>query len=147
MKARDAAPVHRGFGLVEALVALALLASTGMALFAWVNQSLETATRLRERERELQWQQLAAAWLQTVDLKQLGEGEAQPVPGLNLRWRSRAVQAPTDVPPSLGGQVSAWQVQLVELEGEFEAEGLARPTRVTVRRLRTHRLKVDPDAD
>lgn len=136
---------RRGFGLVEALVALALLAGTGMALFAWVNQNLETATRLRERERELQWRQLASAWLQTVDLTRLGDGAAQPVPGLKLRWHSRPLQALTDVPPSLGGQQSAWQVQLVELQAELEAEGLSRPSALTIHRLRAQRLKVNPD--
>ena len=35
-----------GFGLLEAIVALALLAGTGIALFTWINQNLDAASRL-----------------------------------------------------------------------------------------------------
>ena len=41
-----------GFGLLEAIVALALLSGTGLALFSWINQNLQTASRLRAQEQE-----------------------------------------------------------------------------------------------
>lgn len=38
----------RGFTLLEAIVALALIASAGMALFAWINTSLQSLSRVQE---------------------------------------------------------------------------------------------------
>ena len=47
---------QRGFSLLEAIVALAILASVGMALFAAMNQSLSMVARaekVRERDATL----------------------------------------------------------------------------------------------
>ena len=38
---------ERGFGLLEALVALVLLSSIGFTLLAWVQQKLDTLKRMR----------------------------------------------------------------------------------------------------
>ena len=66
---------QRGFSLLEAIVALAILASVGMALFAAMNQSLSMVARaekVRERESALR---NAVAWIQVVNPAQQPRGE------------------------------------------------------------------------
>ncbi len=53
-----------GFGLLEAIVALALIAATGLALFSWVDTNLAQASRLRDRD--------AAASLQIAVVEFMG---------------------------------------------------------------------------
>jgi general secretion pathway protein I len=144
MRAERAA---RGFGLLEAIVALTLLASTGLALFTWINQSLSTAQRLREHERDQQWRQLAAAWLQTVDPQAQPSGEAEPVPGLRLRWSSRPLMPQTAVPPWPGGNRSSWAVRLYAVEAQYQADDLSRPGQLTVQRLSSQYQAPHEEAD
>lgn len=66
---------QRGFSLLEAIVALAILASVGMALFAAMNQSLSMVARaekVRERESALR---NAVAWIQVINPAQQPRGE------------------------------------------------------------------------
>ena len=41
--------LQRGFGMLEAVVALVLFALVGSSLFAWINANLDAAARLRDR--------------------------------------------------------------------------------------------------
>ena len=43
-----AASRQRGFTLIEVVVALAILGTAGMMLFAWISQNLQTAVRLEQ---------------------------------------------------------------------------------------------------
>ncbi len=90
-----------GFSLLEAIVALAILASVGMALFAAMNQSLgmvAKAERVRERESALR---NAVAWMQ------VGTPVNLP-PDRTLIW---PVGQPDDDPllPSLKPRPSFWK--------------------------------------
>lgn len=86
---------HAGFSLLEAIVALAILASVGLALFAAMNQSLQMVARAeaaRERETALR---NAVAWLQTVNPAQTPSGE-QALGDYVLHWSSELVEPPRD---------------------------------------------------
>jgi len=78
----------RGFALLEAIVALTLLAGTGLALFAWINQNLQQASRLREREQQVRLQLTAQQLVQTVNPTRSPTGRLD-IDGVSVQWTSR----------------------------------------------------------
>lgn len=66
---------QRGFGLLEALVALVLLASVGFSLLAWVHQNLDTAQRLRVHYEEQEARRMALEWIRPLNPMETPEGE------------------------------------------------------------------------
>lgn len=85
----------RGFTLLEAVVALAILAAAGLALFAAMSQSLQMVQRAqyaRETDTALR---NALAWTEQVNPMVEPEGE-QAIGRYLLRWTSEPVEAPRD---------------------------------------------------
>ena len=86
---------QRGFALLEAIVALAILAAVGMALFAAINQTVQLVGRA-ETAREADSALLnAVAWLQTVNPSQQPEG-TQQLDDVQLHWTSQLVEPALD---------------------------------------------------
>lgn len=106
-----------GFTLLEAIVALTLIASTGLALMAWINSSLSAASRLQERDAEAALKLAAVQALQTVNPVTRPEGELE-LGSLRLRWQS-APKGPPSTSAGLAGP-GAFRVQL------FDAKVIAR---------------------
>lgn len=109
-----------GFSLLEAIVAMAILASAGMALFAAMNQSVrmvERAEAARERESA---QRDALAWIQTVNPAIEPRGEAQ-LGDVMLHWSSEPVEPPRD---SAAGYLRAglYQVGLYRMHLQLERD-------------------------
>jgi type II secretory pathway pseudopilin PulG len=109
-------PAARGFGLLEAVVALALFALVGSALFAWIDTNLDAASRLRQRDESQRDLQLALAWVQTVNPMARPSGDAEPEPGTRLRWQARALTAATPVAPLPGGTWTPFRVAMFEVD-------------------------------
>lgn len=93
------ARAQRGFGMLEAVVALVLFALAGSTLFAWINTNLDAAARLRQRDRSQALVQLASAWLQTRNPMSEASGETEIAPGTRLRWQARALTPVTPGAP------------------------------------------------
>ena len=85
----------RGFTLLEAIVALAILAAAGMALFAAMSQSLQMVRRAQQARDADAALRNALAWMETVNPMQAPRGE-QPLGDWELRWTSAPVEAPRD---------------------------------------------------
>ncbi|WP_147653405.1 prepilin-type N-terminal cleavage/methylation domain-containing protein [Vulcaniibacterium gelatinicum] len=84
-----------GFSLLEAIVALAILAAAGLALFAAMSQSLQMAARA-ERAREVDAAlRNALAWMERVNPMETPQGE-QPLGAFVLRWQAEPVEPPRD---------------------------------------------------
>jgi general secretion pathway protein I len=84
-----------GFSLLEAIVAMAILASAGMALFAAMSQSVQMVERA-EAARERESAELdALAWIQTVNPALQPSGEEQ-LGDVLLHWSSEPVEPPRD---------------------------------------------------
>lgn len=88
--------VHgHGFALLEAIVALTILASVGLALFAGINQSVQMIGRA-ERAREADSALLnAVAWIETVNPAREPSGSHR-LGDVELRWTSEPVEPPLD---------------------------------------------------
>jgi general secretion pathway protein I len=114
MRAR-AALAARGFGLLEAIVAMALLASTGVALFGWINQNLQQAVRLQEHEQRVRLQLTAQSLIETVNPMQMPRGEMALGP-VTVTWSASAMQPVRRNASSHQRETGAWQVGLYALE-------------------------------
>lgn len=82
-----------GFGLLEAIVALTLLAGTGVALFTWINQNLDAATRLRAHEQRAQLLLSARALVETVNPMRAPSGQLE-AGDLALSWQAEVIEPP-----------------------------------------------------
>ena len=86
---------ERGFSLLEAIVALAILAAAGLALFAAMSQSLQMvgrADRAREVDAGLR---NALAWMERVNPMEDPQGE-QDLGAFELRWSAEPIEPPRD---------------------------------------------------
>jgi general secretion pathway protein I len=85
----------RGFTLLEAVVALAILAAAGLALFAAMSQSIQMLGRA-ERAREIDGaMRNVLAVVEGINPMQAPHGE-QRIGAFELRWRAEAIEPPRD---------------------------------------------------
>jgi general secretion pathway protein I len=116
----------RGFGLLEAIVALTILASSGLALFAWIQQNLQTAARLKLKEQQAALILNAQALLETVNPSAAPSGEI--VQGaLAVRWSGSLIEparpnAGFAAPATGDWMVGLYRLQVRASEGAVEAE-------------------------
>lgn len=89
---RAAPSSQQGFSLLEAIVALVILASTCMALFAWINGSL---VQLQRAELYVEAGPAIASanqYLKTVDLTQRSSGTFTSG-AINIDWQASPVES------------------------------------------------------
>jgi prepilin-type N-terminal cleavage/methylation domain-containing protein len=80
----------RGFSLLEALVALALIGIAGGALFSWLDSVLISASRVQAINTEATLTLDALPIAEQVNPMQTPEGTLE-APGLTVRWKSRRI--------------------------------------------------------
>lgn len=93
----------RGFTLLEAMVAVLIVATSGMALYAWLGQMTATVTRAAEQAHQDVLKRSALDWLRTVNPWTHPQGELN-LGELHFRYQSQLLeQAPMwngpDLPP------------------------------------------------
>ena len=109
----------RGFGLLEAIVALVLLAGSGAALFAWINQNLAAASRVAQARQTAQLSLSAQALLEGVNPALEPSGQ-RALSSLSVSWTSQAAQPLRDGSSFSPGLVSNWQLGLYRTEVSAE---------------------------
>lgn len=77
---------QRGFTLLEAIVALSVLAMAAMALYGWLNSSLILLKRVDDVYQSVEAVESALEWVGTLDPFQQPQGE-QEMAGALLSWR------------------------------------------------------------
>ncbi len=110
--------VCAGFGLLEAIVALVLLATVGAAMFDWIAHNIRQVSRVEEVERRARLQLDAQSLLAGVDPIAMPEGRMARL-GISVSWRARPLREPRALPRLLpdGTVVSdRWAVGLYELQ-------------------------------
>lgn len=112
---------QRGFSLLEAIVALAILASAGMVLFASMNQSVQMVQRAEASREADSALRNALAWMETVNPAQTPQGE-QVLGEVTLRWDSELVEPARD---AMTGYLQAglYQVGLYRMRLELSRDG------------------------
>ena len=106
-----------GFTLLEAVVAIAILAAAALPLYAFFSRSLDGLYRAAEVNRESQASLTAIAFLSGLNPMERPTGEDTLGP-LRLRWKTHEVIPTTDAigyPRGLG----LYQVALYEVTGEI----------------------------
>lgn len=80
-----------GFALLEAIVALTLLAGTGMAFFSWIQQNTQAASRLRVHEQEARLLNSAQLLVQLVNPMAKPDGDMD-AGDLRIQWRAELLE-------------------------------------------------------
>jgi general secretion pathway protein I len=103
---------QRGFTLLEAIVALVLLASTGIALLSWINTNLMSLQRVQQAQQRQQAIQNALVFMETIN--PLEKPQGKEIIGIyQIDWNATAIELPKDGVTSIGG-ISLFQVGLYE---------------------------------
>ncbi|MDD5274745.1 MAG: prepilin-type N-terminal cleavage/methylation domain-containing protein [Methylovulum sp.] len=90
MKQVKAKLKQSGFSLLEAIVALVLLSTSGMALFSWINNTLSGLNHALESTQKMQYRQNALALMQQVNPAVDRTGEIKSA-GFTLNWEATAI--------------------------------------------------------
>lgn len=92
--------VQRGFSLLEAIVALVLIAGVGMALFGWINANLLGLARVADVSARAEATQNALEYMHSVNPMATPTGEAR-LGSYALRWAAEPVSVLVDRTSSL----------------------------------------------
>lgn len=86
---------QHGFTLIEAIVALVLIATTGMALFSWINSNIITLNRVQENNAENTATLNAVEYMSNINPMTSPEGQAN-LGSYRLSWKAEAITEPRD---------------------------------------------------
>lgn len=109
---------QRGFTLLEAIVAMVILASAGSALFAWLNTNLLTVNRIQAIQHRDEATRLGLEWMETVNPSNQPQGSVD-FNGYRIQWQGQPLQPPRDGSGLRGGQ-SLFQVTLYQMQVRVE---------------------------
>jgi general secretion pathway protein I len=84
-----------GFTLLEATVAMLLIATVGIAVFDWINSSLDTLSRLQEHRLGQEAVRNALSFMETVNPTEKPRGETA-MGNCVIRWESRLTEPEKD---------------------------------------------------
>ena len=84
-----------GFTLLEAIVSLVLIASTGMALFSWVNSNIITLNRVQTSNAENAATLNAIEYMHSINPMTTPQGQAN-LGSSRLSWQAEATTDPVD---------------------------------------------------
>jgi len=89
---------QRGFTLIETIVALVLISTTGMALFSWINSNIITLNRVQEINAENAATLNALEYLRIINPMKTPQGQTQ-LGTYSLTWQSAPI---TDLRDGVG---------------------------------------------
>lgn len=84
-----------GFTLIEAIVALVLIGTTGMALFGWINTNITTLNRVQETNAANAATINVLEYMNSINPMISPEGQAN-LGAYRLSWKAETVMEPRD---------------------------------------------------
>lgn len=96
---------QRGFTLLEAIVALVLIATTGMALLDWINTNLITLQHVQQAQQRNEATRNALAFMETVNPLENPQGE-ETIGMYTISWDAQEIE--------LKGDTKLYQIGLYE---------------------------------
>lgn len=108
---------QHGFSLLEAIVALTIMATSLLALYAWLSTSTFALNRARASALSLQDARSAMAAIETVNPMAEPDGNRK-LPPLEVRWKAHPL---TDrrFGMSMSGSATQFDLRLYELDVEI----------------------------
>ena len=138
--------MHRQSGttLLEAIIALTLMATGAMVLFAWMATHGRTFDRVAANAERVSMERSALSVIEEINPMSEPRGRRE-ILGLVVEWTSRQV-TPTKPGRGPGGPMTVFDLALYDVEVEAR-DGLGQTSRFTVRKLgwvTARTLEVDP---
>lgn len=111
---------QQGFSLLEAIVAMTIMATSGLALFSWFSQSYEGFIRLEEVQARHQLMDDLDAYFATLNIQQEQSQRIQ-VNGFEVVWTSKRVEPVQQGRSSVGG-LSNFELGLYDVNIEISRD-------------------------
>jgi len=84
-----------GFSLIEVVVAMVLIASVGMGLYAWINTNLISLNRVQAHNERREAVLNALAFMEQINPMETPSGEAT-LGAYNIHWEAQLVEPAQD---------------------------------------------------
>ena len=118
-------PAHRlhqrGFSLLEAVVSIVLISTTGLALFSWINSNLISLGRVQETNARAEATQNVLEYMAVVNPMLVPTGKTS-LGGTELSWEAKLISPIKDGTGYPSG-MSLWQFALYETNVIVVQEG------------------------
>lgn len=111
----------RGFTLLEAIVAMVVMATSLLALYGWLSSNTIALNRVQAQARSLEDARAAAAMLEGINPVATPEGEREIGP-LLVRWSAESI-APRRPGIGAAGMVTQFDHELYEVHVEVLRDG------------------------
>ena len=106
---------ENGFSLVEAVVALVILSSSGIALATWFSLSMENLVRLEETQKSQLVLDNLFEYFSTLELKSEKKDEKLNLENYEIVWSASLVE-PEQIGRGLSGTISNFDLALYEID-------------------------------
>lgn len=120
-KHRRLRPGQSGFSLLEAIVAIAIMAGFGMTIFAWINTNLLTINRIEQRAYKDHLIRSTSEYMQDVDIMSKPNGQTKFME-YDIHWNAVLLE-PIKEGRSRTGGLSEFQLGLYDTEVKIFHEG------------------------
>jgi general secretion pathway protein I len=105
---------NQGFTLLEAIVAMVLISSTGLALFSWINTNLISLSKVQQVQYRNEAIRNAIAFVDTLNPQKRPEG-SEKIGAYTFEWQTKIIK-PLKSGMNKNGGSSHYQIALYDID-------------------------------